>query len=341
MIDERLYEQGEWRETMNIIGIDVSKAKLDCAWISDPSTGKTKNKVFLNTDDGHRALMDWGVKQSGAPLASLHFVMEATGIYHEALAYALHRAGAQVSVVNPAHIRDYARSLGTRSKTDKKDSMVITRFGHTHSLRLWHPEPEEIRVLKALISRLEAVERDIQREKNRSEKASISCASGDVLDSIQIVLKQLMQERQRLEDLINDHIDGHPSLKQDRQLLESIPGVGPVVSRLMMAVIRSRDFESAPQCAAFIGLTPVHHESGSSVKGRSHLSKTGKAALRAKLYMAAVVSIKHNPDIKRFYERLLKNGKVKMSALCAAMRKLVHICFGVLKHQKPYQPQAV
>ena len=86
---------------------------------------------------------------------------------------------------------------------------------------------------------------------------------------------------------------------------------------------------------------PVHHESGSSVRGRARLSKTGNATVRAKLYMAAVVAIQHNPDIKKQYERLLKNGKTKMSALGAAMRKLVQICFGVLKHQKPYRVQAV
>jgi len=286
-------------------------------------------------------LIDWAIKQCNDSIESIHFVMEATGIYHEAVAYALHQAGAKVSVVNPAQIRDYAKSLGIRTKTDKKDSVVITRYGHTQAPRLWQPEPEEIRTLKALISRLEAIEKDIQRERNRLEKAQISRTSNDVIDSIQTILAQLKDEKNRLETLINNHIDSHPQLKQDRQLLETIPGVGPVISRLMVSVIRSRDFESAPQCAAFIGIIPIQHESGTSVKGRPHLSKAGKGSIRAKLYMAAVASVQFNPDIKRQYERLLKNGKVKMSALCAAMRKLVHICFGVLKHQQPYQPQAV
>ena len=106
-----------------------------------------------------------------------------------------------------------------------------------------------------------------------------------------------------------------------------------------MDQVRSRVFVSATQCAAFIGLVPVQHESGSSVRGRAHLSKAGNAQVRAKLYMAAVVAIQHNPDIKAQYQRLLRAGKTKMSALGAAMRKLVHICFGVLKHQQPYQAQ--
>jgi transposase len=267
--------------------------------------------------------------------------MEATGIYHEAVAYALHQADAVVSVVNPAQMRDYAKSLGTRTKTDKKDSVVITRFGLTQSPCIWQPEREEIRTLKALISRLEAVEQDIQREANRLEKAEISRSSNEVIVSIQTVSIELEKEKTRLEALINHHVNGHPQLKNDRALLESIPGVGPVISRLMLSVIHSRDFKSASQCAAFMGLVPVQRESGSSIRGRSHISKAGNAKVRAKLYMAAIVAKQYNPDIRRHYLRLLKNGKMKMSALCAAMRKLVHICFGVLKHQKPYQPQTV
>lgn len=247
-------------------------------------------------------------------------------------------------MVNPAQVRNYAKSLGRRTKTDKRDSLVLAHYGATQAPRLWQLEPEEVRTLKAFIARIHAIEKDIQREKNRLEKAEIGQVSGAILTSIQTVLGQLGKEKARLEALIDQHIDQHPRLKRDRQLLESIPGVGPVISRYMMAVIHvihSRSFDSASQCAAYIGVVPVQHESGTSVHGRPRLSKAGDAKLRAKLYMAAVACIQHNPDIKRQYERLLKNGKTKMSALGAAMRKLVHICFGVLKHQTPYQVQVL
>ena len=134
-------------------------------------------------------------------------------------------------------------------------------------------------------------------------------------------------ERRRLIELIEEHIDRYPDLKADRERLKSIPGVGPVMARYMMALLRSHAFGSASQAAAYLGLVPIHRESGS------------KASLRAKLYMAAVVAIQHNPDIQAHYQRLLRKGKTKMAALVAAMRKLVHICFGVLKHQTPYQVQ--
>lgn len=324
---------------MMIIGIDVSKAKLNCLWLRDVTTGKVKSKVIKNNAEGHLALLEWSKKNTGESFDSIHFVMEATGIYHEALAYALYQAGAKVSVVNPAQISHYAKSLGCRSKTDQKDSQVIARYAASHDLRLWRPEPDEIRTLKALIARYEAVCQDIQREQNRLEKAQVSQASAQVLTSISIVLEQLNLESKRLEQLIKQHIDKHPNLKRDQQLLNTIPGIGSVVSRYMISVIGSRSFTSASQCAAFLGLVPVEHESGSSVRARPRLSKAGNSVVRAKLYMAAVVSIRHNPDISRQYQRLLANGKSKMSALGAAMRKLVHICFGVLKHQKPYQAQ--
>lgn len=326
---------------MKVIGIDVSKAKLDCLWIRDLAGMKVKSKIQANTPAGHQALLDWAVKQTGEAVSELHFVMEATGVYHETLAYALHDAGTRVSVVNPARIRDYAKSLGSQTKTDKKDSIIIARYGLTQSPRLWLPERDEIRQLKALIARCDAIKQDIQREQNRMEKARVSAVSIEVRTSIETVHAQLEAERKRLETLIDDHIDNHPGLKQDRALLESIPGVGPVISQQMVAVIRSRSFYRGRECAAFLGLVPKEHESGSSVRGRPRLTKQGDGRIRAKLYMAAVVATRHNPDIRRQYIRLLKRGKSKMSAIGAAMRKLVHICFGVLKHQTPYRPQAV
>lgn len=322
-----------------MIGIDVSKAKIDCAWLRDLEAGKVKTKVFKNNPESFQLLIKWVEKNTQQPAADTCFVMEATGIYHEALAYALHDAGAMVCVVNPAYIHDYAKSLGVRSKTDKKDSVIIARFGITHHPAPWQPEAPEIRQLKALIARYEAIEKDLQRENNRLEKAEITQVSHEVISSINTVINELTKELQRIKQLIDDHIDQHPTLKQDSILLKSIPGVGPVISQRMVALIRSRPFVSARQCSAFIGLNPVIRESGSSVRGRSHLSKMGDAKIRARLYMAAVVAIQYNPDIKQQYERLLKNGKTKMVALGAAMRKLVQICFGVLKHQIPYQPQ--
>lgn len=265
--------------------------------------------------------------------------MEATGIYHEQLAAFLYKAGAKVSVANPAQVKFYAQSLGVRSKNDKKDSVVLARYGAKEKPKLWEPEAEEIRILKALLARFDGIEKDLQREKNRQEKAENSLAPEEVTGSLALMIEQLEAEQQRLDRLIEEHINKHDKLMENKRLLESIPAVGKVIATRMLMVIGSRQFEDAHQCAAHLGPVPVQHESGSSVRGRAKLSKAGNPVIRAKLYMAAVVAIRYNPDIKAQYERLTSKGKSKMSALGAAMRKLVHICFGVLKHQQPYQPQ--
>ncbi|MEQ1740647.1 MAG: IS110 family transposase [Methyloglobulus sp.] len=322
---------------MNVIGIDVSKAKLDCAWLGE--NNKLKVRTFPNALAGWADLVEWPVKNTGFAVNGLHFVMEATGVYHEQLAAYLYDKGAAVSVVNPAQVKYYGQSLGVRTKNDKKDSVVLARYGLHEKPKRWQPEAPEIRTLKALLARLDGIEKDLQRERNRQEKAEISQAPQAVLGSLGQMIRALDNERQQLETLIQEHIDGHKRLKGNKALLESIPGVGKVIATRMLMVIGSREFDNASQCSAYLGLVPVQYESGSSVRGRSRLSKAGNPDIRAKLYMAAVVATTYNPDIKAQYLRLTRNGKSKMSALGAAMRKLVQICFGVLKHQQPYQPQ--
>jgi transposase len=326
---------------MAIVGIDVSKGKLDICWLKDPQAMRIKTRVFNNTDSDIRKLNDWLLSQTGKRPESVRVMMEATGIYHERLAYALYEAGFQVYVVNPQHVHSYAKSFGRRSKNDRKDSVIIARFlsDRQQELPLWQPEPQEVRHLKAMLARLNALDADIQREQNRLEKALVQKASQRVESSIRTMIDALQQERKKLEQDIDNHVDGTPSLKEDRRLLESIPGIGRVLSVELMATMRSRDFESAGQVAAFLGLVPIMRQSGSSVDERPRMSKGGSGRIRAKLYMGSIVAIQHNPMIQRQFARLVGRGKSKMSALGAAMRKLVQIAYGVLKHQTRYDPQ--
>lgn len=321
-----------------IIGIDVSKSKIDVAWLRDVTGSKVKTKVFENSSKGFSALRDWLSVNTKQPISECHCVMEATGIYHEPLALWLVDAGAQVSVCNPAHVKGFAKGLGAQHKTDKIDSITLARYGALVKPDFWQPESKSIRELKALLSRLEALETDLMREKNRMEKAEFSSASTRVIESLVTMIQHLEKERDRLNDEIDDHIDRHPDLKRDQELLLSIPAIGRVTSRLMLSVIRGKHFNNAGECAAFLGVIPKIQESG-IFRGRSTLSKKGNPMIRAKLYMAAVVALQHNPTIKAHTQRLINNGKNKMQALGAAMRKLVHICFGVLKNQQKYIPQ--
>ena len=322
-----------------IIGIDVSKDKIDVAWLRDIQTLKVKTKVFKNTPSGFAQLCSWLSDNTKQPLNSCHCSLEATGIYHEPLSHWLFERGIAVSVCNPAQVKSFAKSLGAQHKTDKIDSIILARYGALMKPPLWQPEPKAIRELKALIARLEAIESDLQREQNRMEKAEFSAASELVIESLNTMIQHLESERKKLDQEIDDHIDRHPDLKRDQELLQSIPSVGRVVSRLMLCVIRGKDFKTAGDCAAYVGLIPKIQESG-VFKGRASLSKKGNSRIRAKLYLPAVTAMRHNPSIEQHTKRLLEKGKNKMQAVGAAMQKLVHICFGVLKNQKPYEFRA-
>lgn len=321
------------------IGIDVSKKKLDCLWLRDAQARKVKTKVFSNQHTHYPALLDWLIRQTKESPEDLHVYLEATGIYHEPLSYWLHQAGVAVYVINPARARDFAKSTGLKNKTDRADSQALALFGATQPQQRWVPEAEEVRELKRLVARRDAVQQDIQREKNRLEKALFSRDS-QAATSISHVLTALEQEDKRLQQAIEDHLDQHDHLKRDRQLLASIPGIGPLLSTRLVAALRSRAFTSARQAAAFVGLVPMHHASGHSVEKKPRLTKMGSARLRQKLYMGAVVALRHNPDIQAQYARLRAAGKPTMAALGAAMRKLVHIAFGVLRTQTEYRPQS-
>ena len=204
---------------MFVLGCDVSKNKLDCTLFLDPTGDKRKSKTVPNTSDGIKNLLDWVIKQ-GISLDQLHVVMEATGIYHEVAAMALFNAKVKISVVNPAKVRNFARSIGIRTKNDKVDSAVLARFGALMQPSAWQPAPEEVRELQALLSRRESVAADLFRERNREEKIRASATvSQQALQSVVYSIEFLEAELSRLQKLIDDHIDCHPNLNPSCYLI--------------------------------------------------------------------------------------------------------------------------
>ena len=320
----------------HIIGIDAASQKFDVSRLKDTDKFTYRSKVLPNNPAGCLKLLEWIHKNIGTELSAIHVVMEATGVYHELLAYFLHDQGIAVSIVNPAYVHHYAKSLGSVHKTDKGDSQLIARFGYERKPSLWQPEPESVRQLKAKLNRLDALKADWQREENRLHTAQISGVPDEVMSSILHIRQALSQSIAELEKDVDDHIDRHPDLKRDMDLLQSIPCVGRETSVRMAVLYRSKQFDKASQMAAFLGLVPRQRESG-KYQGKVMLSKRGNGRMRALLYFPAVNACRFNPDIKAMRERLLSRGKVKMQTVGAAMRKLVHICFGVLKHQRGYQ----
>jgi transposase len=311
------------------LGIDVAKAKLDCA-LRLPN-GKFRSKVIANSGDGFTQLIDWLASHQVTPV---HACMEATGIYWEEIAQFLATAGVTVSVVNPAQIKAYGASRLTRSKTDAVDARLIADFCAERQPAPWQaPSPEEI-ALRALVLRLEALQSLRTQESNR-----LGVSRDAVHDDIQQHLDWLDNAIERLIKAINEHIDQYPDLKQKRALLDSIPGIGERSSAIILAFYADTGrFANSRQAAAFAGLDPRQYESGSSVKGKPRLSKVGHAFLRKALYMPAMVTLYKTAWGKRFKDRLTRAGKPPKLIIGAMMRKLVHVAFGVLKSGKPFDP---
>jgi transposase len=205
--------------------------------------------------------------------------------------------------------------LAVRTKTDARDSQVLARYGALVHPPRWQPATPEIRELNALIARLDAVEADLRRERNRQEKAEGVPLPTTVAESLQQHIDFLEQEATRLQTAIHSHIDQYPPLRQDRDLLQSIPAIGEKTAQRLLAVLHSRDLTSADQVTAFLGLVPVECQSGSSLHRHPRLSKVGAPRIRAALYMAAVVATRHTPHIQALYQRLIARGKAKMAAL--------------------------
>lgn len=313
------------------LGIDISKSKFDVALLLDNS--RLHHRVFLNSAVGFQPLSAWLSKRH---INRVHACMEATGTYSEALALYLLDAGHTVSVVNPAIIKAFAKTEITRTKTDKTDASLIARYCQKHQPPAWTPPSPEISELQALLRRLEALTDMRQQEANRLA-AGIQAES--VKNSVTDHITYLDEQITHTQFLIKDHIDQNPSLRQQRDLLSSIPGIGDLTAaKLLSEIIDINHYQSARQVAAFAGLVPRHHQSGSSVRGRAKLCKVGAPRLRKALYFPAIVATKHNPVIKAFSERLRERGKSPMQIIGAAMRKLIHIAFGVLKSGKPFDP---
>lgn len=316
------------------LGIDVSKAKLEVVLLR-PDQGPDSAQ-FDNNRKGCTSLRHFLKKRvKGA----LHVCLEATGHYGDEVAQFLHQAGYVVSIVNPAQIKSYGDSQLRRTKTDASDAALIADFCRTQQPPAWAPPPPEVRELQAIARRLEALKTMRQQEANRLQAGIPSSTVNETLQSHITFLDQQIDD---LTQRLKDHLDQHPSLRQQRDLLLSIPGIGPLTAaRLLAELPNLHVFTSPKQVAAFAGLSPQHHQSGSSVRARSRLSKRGSPRLRSALYMPALSAQRYNPPLAAFAQRLRLAGKPKMTVVSAVMRKLLLLAFAVLRSGRPFDPHHI
>ena len=312
-----------------VLGIDIAKAKFAAALLRPD--GKVRQKSCANTPTGFADLAAWLQRQQ---VTRVHATLEATGTYGEALATWLHDAGHVVSAVNPSVIHADAHTQLARSKTDRIDAELIARFTASHQPAPWTPPAVEIRQLQALVRRLDALQGMRTQELNRLA-AGVTVA--DVRASIETVIASLDAQIAHVHQLIWDHLDRHPGLRAQRELLTTIPGIGEATAAVLIAELFDKRYASARQAAAFAGVVPRLVESG-TLRGRSRLSKIGPGRLRKALYMPAVAALRWNPTIRAVRARLAAAGKPPMVIIGAAMRKLIHIAYGVLKSGRAYEP---
>lgn len=313
------------------LGIDISKLKFNVCLIQD--SGKLKHRVFINNETGFAELSKWLLRQG---VEQAHACLEATGTYSEPLALYLYEAGHTVSLINPAATKAFAQSCLSRTKTDRVDAELIARFCQAQAPPRWTPPSREVRELQALVRRLESlIEMRVMEENRLSSGITIEA----VRESVEELMAHLSEQIKRTEELIRKHINSHPGLKQQSQLLDSIPGIGETTAALLLAELSHiKQYRSARAVAAYAGLVPKEHQSGSSVRGRTRLSKIGNARLRRGLYFPAITALRCSPFFQAWATGLRERGKSKMSVICAVMRKLLHLVYGVLKTGKPFDP---
>ena len=349
------------------VGIDVSQGKLDVCVEEEPPPAlpllrsklsykdkkrgqsqaksqakvKARHKEFPNTQEGWTKLRGWvhQLSNAGRPGALVvHYCMEATGSYSTPLAVFLAEKGARVSVVNPRLIANHTKKRGQGNKTDKADAATIADFCRKENPPLWEVPAPELLQLQALVRRFEAVQDLVQQEKCRLAAPGQSPA---VLESVRATLAFLEQEMARLRQQMRDHVnkdDQEGGLKRQFELLTSIAGIGEATAHLVLAELGDvTRFEDAEAVGAFAGLAPREHKSGTSIHKATTISRQGSWRLRKGLYLPTIVACRFNPVIKAFYQRLLKRGLKPKAAVVAAMRKLLMICFGVLKNQTAFR----
>jgi transposase len=307
---------------MSFIGIDVAKAQLEFACRPSGETG-----TVANDDEGIRTLVD-----RGQALSPTLIVLEATGGYETAVVAALAAAGLPVVVANPRQVRDFAKAMGQLAKTDALDAQVLALFAERVQPAP-RPLPDDaLQALDALLTRRRQLVEMLTAERNR-----LFVARPPVRRDLQQHIRFLERRLREADDDLHTAVKASPTWRVKDDLLQSVPGVGRVVSLTLLAELPELGRLSHKEIAALVGVAPLNRDSG-TLRGK-RLVYGGRAPVRAVLYMAALVASKCNPVIRAFYQRLRAAGKPAKVALTACMRKLLIILNAIARSEAPWQPE--
>lgn len=315
---------------MHILGIDIAKASFDTALTQDNQSYEQAS--FSNSRQGFKDLVEW---LASYQVEELHVCLEATGRYGEALAEFLHTQGCHVSVVNPARIHAYGQSKLRRNKNDRLDAQLIADFCFRQQPPRWTPPQLMQRQSQEISRHIATLKEDRQRKRNQ---LAAGVSSPRLRRSIQETIDFLDKEIKLLEEELLELLSQDPDKAQQLELLLSVPSIGRLTACRFLAEVDVTRFRQASQLAAYAGLAPKEHSSGTSVRKKPRLSKAGNRHLRTLFYMPALSAHRFNPIIADLHRRLTERGKPKMAVVGAVMRKLLHLAYGVLKTGKPFDP---
>jgi transposase len=320
-----LYKKGGIMAEEDVyIGIDVSKAWLDIA--VDP-TGQ-----YWRAENNDRAITELEARLAESNPKCI--VVEATGGYEAKLVTHLCEANLPVARVNPGRVRRFAQGLNWLAKTDKIDAMLLARFAEKANPRLTKLPTEHEKRLAALVKRRKQVLDMLVSEHNRLETAD-----PDVLPYIQNSTAMLEKQLKELDQAIRSLIDNTPDLKGKQDLLLSVPGVGQVTASTLTSQLPELGTCDRKEIASLVGVAPFSHDSGK--KRGKRVIKGGRPAIRSVLYMATLSATRFNPVIRKFYDRLINNGKETKVAIVACMRKLLTILNAIIRDQHHWNPEIV
>lgn len=310
------------------IGVDVSKDKFDIATLTN---NKYHHQCFNNDKKGRSAFLNWLKKHAQNPWVC----MEATGHYSEIIAEFLVIANIRVSVVNPLQIKSFARAKLSRNKNDTIDGRVILEYCKAMQPRTFQPRLSVQKDLKDLTKLLDTLKEPLTRLKNQ-----LHSTQGEIAKkAIKKLIKSLEKNIDDIENQIKTLVESHKELHDKVLLMTSIKGIGALTAYKLLARIPDVNyFSNAKQFAAFMGISPKQNQSG-NFQGRTTISRLGDSQLRKALYMSALVAKNRNEHLKPFVLRLEERGKTPKTIICAVMRKLAHLIFGILKNNRSFDPK--
>lgn len=316
--------------TYSFVGIDIAKDKFDVCLNIDK---KLIEDVFENNLNGYKKFLTWLKKYTGNAFVCL----EATGCYGDGIAEFLFENNIAVSVVNPMQIKNHARSLLTRNKNDKVDAKIIASYAEKFLPGRFTPKTEDQKQIKETAQLIDTLGEQKRQLQNQLESIRTKVIEKEINKTIKLVEQRITD----LEKMLTTHVENDPARSEDKKRILTVKGIGEKSANRLIAYLPDiSKFKNAKQLAAFVGISPKQHQSG-KYNGKTKISKYGDARLRKALYMPALVAKNKNQDLKKFCDRLEKNGLKPKQIICAVMRKLIHIIFGILKHKQDFNPALV